>query len=186
VEPDAHLSPAIPIDRPETYPDELEQVIVLQDGTDVRIRPIVPADIERIRHAFDVGDSESIRRRFLTGAPPSGESYLHHLVEVDYRWRLALIALDGEGNSIGIARYEGAENLSSAEIAIVVDPPWRQHGIGGELVEALEPPARRAGIKRFVAAYMPDNRAISDLLTDLGYGDRWVDDGLTWVAKSLV
>lgn len=185
MESDAHLSPAIPVDRPDAYPENLEQEMVLHDATKLTVRPVVPADIERVRHAFEVGDAESIRRRFLTGAPPSGESILHYLVEVDYRWRLALIALDAEGNSVAIARYEGAENLSSAEIAIVVDPRWRRRGIGTELVRALEPPARVAGITRFVAAHQPDNRAVADLLASLGYGGQWHEDGLTWVAKSL-
>jgi len=53
------------------------------------------------------------------------------------------------------------------------------------LVEALELPAKRAGIERFVAAYLPYNRAISDLLGELGYGNRRMDDGLVWVEKSL-
>jgi GNAT superfamily N-acetyltransferase len=185
LESDAHLSPAIPVDPPNGYPSELEQVVDLSDNTELRIRPLVPADIERMRHAFDVGDSDSIRRRFLTGAPPSGETQLHYLVDVDYQQRLALLGLDTDGNSVGIARYEGLEGHGTAEIAIVVAPEWRKHGIGGLLVEALEPPAKRAGIERFVAAYLPDNRAIADLLSELGYGNRRMDDGLVWVEKSL-
>ena len=151
VEPDAHLSPAIPLDPPDGYPSELEQVVELSDNTEVRIRPLVPADIERMRHAFEVGDSDSIRRRFLTGAPPSSETQLHYLVDIDYRQRLALLCLDADGNSVGIARYEGLDDHGTAEIAIVVAPEWRKHGIGGLLVEALEPPARRAGIEWFSA-----------------------------------
>lgn len=185
MESDAHLSPAIPVDPPNGYPSELEQVVDLSDNTELRIRPLVPADIERMRHAFEVGDSDSIRRRFLTGAPPSGETQLHYLVDVDYQQRLALLGLDTDGNSVGIARYEGLEGHGTAEIAIVVAPEWRKHGIGGLLVEALEPPAKRAGIERFVAAYLPDNRAIADLLSELGYGNRRMDDGLVWVEKSL-
>ena len=185
MESDAHLSPAIPLGTPDGYPIELEQVMELSDHTELRIRPLVPADIERMRHAFEVGDSESIRRRFLTGAPPSGETQLHYLVDIDYVRRLALLALDTDGNSVGIARYEGLEDRATAEIAIVVAPEWRKKGIGGLLVEALEPPAKRAGIERFVAAYVPDNRAISDLLSELGYGNRQLGDGLVWVEKSL-
>jgi GNAT superfamily N-acetyltransferase len=76
-------------------------------------------------------------------------------------------------------------DTSSAEIAIVVAPEWRKHGIGGILVRALEQPAKDAGIERFVAAYLPDNRAIADLLTELGYGDRWLEDDLVWVGRPL-
>ncbi len=185
LEPDANLSPPIPVDPPDGYPEEICQEVELFDGSTLVVRPVVPADIERIRHAFEVGDAESIRRRFLTGAPPSDELHLHYLVEVDYHDRLALLAMDAGGNSVGIARYEGLETPGSAEIAVVVVPEWRKRGVGRILVEALEPPARRAGITRFVAAFQLDNRPIADLLTGIGYGDRWFDDGLAWVAKPL-
>jgi GNAT superfamily N-acetyltransferase len=186
LESDANLSPPIPVDPPDAYPRDLSQDVELQDATMIRIRAVVPADIDRIRHAFAVGDAESIRRRFLTGAPPSDESHLHYLVELDYKYRLALVALDAEGDSIGIARYEGSEGRDSAEVAVVVVPEWRKRGVGRILVEALEQPARSAGITRFVATFQPDNRPIADLLADIGYEDRWYEDGLAWVAKPLL
>lgn len=186
MEPDAHLSPVVPEDRPDAYPEDLEREVILEDGTTVTMRPVVPADIERLRHAFDVGDSDSIRRRFLTGAPPSDETHLHYLVEIDYRRRLALIVFDVEGNSVGIARYEGATDPSAAEIAVVVDPEWRHRGVGNLLLTALEAPARDAGFSCFTAVYSLDNRAIAELLSELGYVDRHFEDGLIAVAKPLV
>lgn len=185
MESDTDLSPAVPVDPPDAYPLELCDQLELDDGARVDIRPIVPADISRIRHAFLVGDAESIRRRFLTGAPPSDEARLHYLVEVDYRFRLALLAMDSAGDSIAIARYEGKAGSSSAEIAVVVVPEWRKRGVGAALVGALETPARRAGIIRFAATFQPDNRAIAELLESLGYGERWFEDGLAWAAKDL-
>ncbi len=185
MEPDSHLSPAIPTELPDGYPSDLDRDIVLSDGTAIHVRPIVPEDIDRVRHAFEVGDADSIRRRFLTGAPPSDEAHLHYLVDIDYRRRLALVALDGDGNSIGLGRYEGTEDLASAEVAIVVAPEWRNRGVGGLLLETLEDPARRVGIPRLIAGFQPDNRAIADLLADLGYADRWFEDGLAWVAKTI-
>jgi len=185
VEPDAHLSPVTPIDPPADYPTHLDREEVLADGTRIRIRPIVPADIERLRHAFAVGDPESIRRRFFTGAPPTGEVYLRYLVEIDYHRRLALVAMDMEGNSLGVARYEGVQAFPLAEIAIVVTPEWRHRGVALMLVEALELPAIDAGFERFEALYLPDNRAIADLLEGLGYGDLKLNDGFVSVTKHL-
>lgn len=185
MESDAHLSPATPVDPPEGYPEDMAHAVELNDGTTIHVRPIVPADIERLRHAFEVGDSDSIRRRFLTGAPPSDESRLVYLTEIDYIRRLALLALDDEGNSIGIARYEASADLSTAEVAIVIEPDWRHRGIGGLLLGLLEGPAQEAGVTRLVAVFQPDNRAIDGLLCQLGYEERWFEDGLTWLAKPL-
>jgi GNAT superfamily N-acetyltransferase len=185
MESDAHKSPAIPTDPPDAYPHALCRSVELADGSQIEIRPIVPADIERIRHAFSFGDADSIRRRFLTGAPPSDESHLHYLAEVDYDERLAVLAMDSEGDSVGVARYEGGADRSSAEVAVVVVPEWRKRGVGSVLVEALETHARQVGITRFVAAFQPDNRAIDGLLADLGFGERCYEDGLAWVSKHL-
>ncbi len=185
MEPDAHLSPMTPTDPPAAYPRHLDRGEVLPDGTRIRIRPIVPDDIERVRHAFEVGDSESIRRRFFTGSPPTGEAHLRYLVDVDYHRRLALVAIDMEGNSLGVARYEGIDDRPLAEIAIVVTPEWRKRGVALMLVEALELPAIGAGFDRFEAFYLPDNRAVADLLKGLGYGDLQLEDGFVRVTKPL-
>lgn len=186
MEPDSHLSPMTPIDPPATYPSDLDREEVLADGTRMRIRPIVPADIERVRHAFAVGDPESIRRRFFTGSPPTGEAHLRYLVDIDYHRRLALVAMDLEGNSLGVARYEGIGEHPLAEIAIVVTPEWRNRGVALMLVEALELPAIDAGFEQFEAFYLPDNRTVADLLEGLGYGDLQLDDGLVRVTKLLL
>ncbi len=185
MEPDAHLSPVTPIDPPAAYPTHLDREEVLADGTRIRVRPIVPADIERVRHAFEVGDAESIRRRFFTGSPPTGEAHLRYLVDIDYHRRLALVAMDMEGNSLGVARYEGIEDRPLAEIAIVVTPEWRKRGVAVMLVEALEPPAIGAGFEQFEAFYLSDNRAVADLLEGLGYSDVQLDDGFVCVTKPL-
>ncbi|MEN8239414.1 MAG: GNAT family N-acetyltransferase [Actinomycetota bacterium] len=185
VQGDSDLSPATPVDPPDSYPRELETVVTLADGEPVYLRPVVPADIDRIRHAFAIADAESIRLRFFTGAPPADEQHLHYLVEVDYRRRLALVALDGEGNSIGIARYEGAGDERPAEVAVVVSVEWRRRGVGRTLLLALEEPASRAGIDVFEAIYQPGNRAVDEMLAGLGYTDRRFEDGLVCVTKSL-
>ena len=76
MESDAHLSPMVPSDRPEAYPADLEQWVVLEDGTRVFVRPMVPDDVSRIAHAFEVADIDTIRRRFFTGAPPTDRTHL--------------------------------------------------------------------------------------------------------------
>ena len=51
---------------------------------------------------------------------------LHSFVHVDYRWRLALVALPRTPERVGIARCEGAPDREHAEIAFVVNPAWRR------------------------------------------------------------
>ena len=184
MESDAHLSPMVPSDRPEAYPADLEQWVVLEDGTRVFVRPMVPDDVSRIAHAFEVADIDTIRRRFFTGAPPTDRTHLEYLANVDFVRRLALLAMDEHGDSIGVGRYEAIDD-STAEVAIVVEPDWRRRRVGTKLLELLEPPAVRQGFTEFLALFLPSNAAVEERRVELGYGDRQFEDGVVTLRKPL-
>lgn len=181
---DAGLSPMRPVDPPGAYPSHLEQWVVLPSGDRVFLRPIVPPDVARLQYAFENADMETLRRRFFTGAPPSDRAHLEYLANVDYEHRLALLALDEEGNGVGIGRYEATEP-GDAEVAIVVAPDWRRRGVGSAILLALEPAAVEHGITRFVALYLPDNKPVEALLMGIGYGDRRIVDGIAELVKPI-
>ncbi len=188
VPPDRSLSPMVPADDvPPGYPKEAERWVRLTDGSKMFVRPIVPEDEARMARAMEVGDGETIRRRFLSSAPPNHPRQIRYLVEVDYRTRFALLAMDGQGDSIGIARYEGTAGDAgdSAEVAIVVAPDRRRRGVASFLLRALEPQAIASGITEFVALYHPENRPVAALLTRLGYGEPTLVDGLMRTSKTL-
>ena len=182
---DADLSPMRLEDVPEGYPRTLEEWVSVGKGGRIFLRPIAPADSTRMGHALEFGDPETIQRRFLTGAPPKGHGAIEYLVTLDYRYRLAIIAMDDDGNSIGVGRYEGSEGRESAEVAIVVDPQWRHRGVGSVLLRHLESHARSVGIERFIALYQPDNTGVAALLKSIGYQPAPMMDGRVAVTKSL-
>ncbi|MEN8239221.1 MAG: GNAT family N-acetyltransferase [Actinomycetota bacterium] len=182
---DANFSPMHLDAPPAGYPQSLEEWVTLPGGADVFLRPIAPVDSTRMGHALEFGDPETIQARFLTGAAPKGQGAIEYLVTLDYVWRLALIAMDDEGNSVGVGRYEGAHGSETAEVAIVVDPQWRQRGVGSLLLRRLEPHARSVGIEEFIAFYRADNTGVAALLKSIGYGPAPMVDGLVEVTKSL-
>jgi GNAT superfamily N-acetyltransferase len=181
---DAALSPMRPSDPPTEYPRHLEQWMDLPGGERMFIRPIVPEDIARIENAFEHADIDTIRRRFFTAAPPTDRAHLEYLARVDYVRRLALVAMDADGDSIGIGRYETTDE-GRAEVAIVVAPAWRRLGVATALLRALEAPAISHGIEFFHALYLPDNTSVEKVLTGMGYGDRRVVDGIVELVKPL-
>lgn len=185
MESDASLSPAKPTSPPAGYPADLEQHVVLTNEEAITLRPIVPDDASRMRRAFEIVDSETVRNRFFTGAPPSDPSSIEYLVTVDYTTRLALVAMDSSGASIAVGRYEATEDPAMAEVAIVVAPDWRRKGVGRVVLAALETPARAYGYERLIALYLPDNAAVETLLKRLGYGDRGFFDGISTLEKAL-
>lgn len=187
-ESDRLLSPMHPDEVPDGYPRDLERWVKLPGGEPVFLRPIVPADISRLEYAFAHADIETVRRRFFTAAPPTDRAHLQYLTTVDYRSRLALIAMDTTGASIGIGRYEGGADVVGegvAEVAIVVEPTWRRKGVGATLLVALEAPAVAHGIATFSAVYLPSNTGVERLLLSIGYSGRTVADGIATLTKPL-
>ena len=170
---------------PEGYPRELEGEFELSDGRNVRIRPILPADVDDLTEAIAHADSETLLHRFFTAAPHLSEKQIHYLAEVDYRRRLALVAADGEGRGVAVARYECHSNCSAAEVAVVVAPEWRTGGLATELLKRLEEPARKSGFSEFDAVYLPENRPIAKVFERLGYSEQHIEDGLARVSKPL-
>lgn len=174
----------VPTAPPANYPKATEHWVELDSGERIFLRPIIPEDVKRIAHAFEVADVESIRRRFFTAAPPSDRQHLEYLANVDYVARCALLACDEHGNSVGLGRYESTAE-SAAEVAIVVEKSWRTKHVGSILLTALEPIAIENGITRLIAIFLAENLPVDRLLASIGYGDRHIEDGTVRVTKTL-
>jgi hypothetical protein len=142
--------------------------LVLRDGRVVAVRPITPQDLPALRDAIEHTDAETLRLRFLGGRPPRDEASLHHLVEVDYSTRLALVAIDESCNGAGIARYEGSPGSDIAEVAVTVAPGWRRVGLGTGLLVLLSQAAIQHGIRQFTATYLAENQEVARLIARSG------------------
>lgn len=171
--------------RPPGYPPHLERAVTLRDGRRVHVRPIVPADAPELAAAVAAADDETLYLRFFTPRPHLGARQLRHLTEIDYRSRLALVALGGAGRGVAVARYESGPGADSAEVAVVVDAAWRRAGLAAVLLSMLEDAAREAGIARLTALYLADNRPAAAMLEAAGYGAPTVDEGVTTVTRHL-
>ncbi|HKH88370.1 MAG TPA: GNAT family N-acetyltransferase [Acidimicrobiales bacterium] len=157
-----------PAGLPAGYPGGLEADVCLSDGRRAHIRPILPTDAAGLAAAIAAADAETLRLRFLGWRPVLDDATLQHLVDVDYRWRLALVAFDPAGQGVGVARYEGREGEEAAEVAVAVTPEWRQVGLGSQLLTMLGHAAVDRGIRRFVASYLEENQDVEGLVTASG------------------
>jgi GNAT superfamily N-acetyltransferase len=162
---------------PSGYPSELEQLLNLADGREVFVRPIVPTDSDALREAIANADPQTIHDRFLGGRPPTDDQTLRHLTTLDYVHRLAIVAFDPRGRGVAIARYEGTANAELAEVAVVVDPAWRQIGLATALLRMLADAALKRGITRFSATSYADNIDVHDILSRSGLPRRRIGTG---------
>jgi RimJ/RimL family protein N-acetyltransferase len=158
----------------------------LRDRRPVVIRPIIPADSAELAAAIRSADADTLRRRFLGGAPHPTAEQVERLTTLNYVDRFALAAADeGRGTGVAIGRYETISD-GVAEVAVAVDPAWRRVGLATALVEMLAQAALERGIHEFTAIYLAENRPIAALLATFGAtGRQQIRQGIAEVAVEL-
>lgn len=138
----------------------------LKNGLRITIRAVRPDDKQALLHAYQGLERPTIYlRTFAMRADPTDEE-LRRWTEVDFVWTVRLVACipQGEGERIlGGAVYAALDNRTppdEAEVAFTVEEDFHGLGIGSRLLEHLASIARAAGLKRFVAETLPENKAM--------------------------
>lgn len=149
----------------------LEGPLTLPDGTTVHVRPIRSGDAPALRAFHARLSPDTIELRYFGLVPVLTDQQVHHLTELDYEDRMALIATTGAGTDeqlIAVVRYEriGPE---TAEVAFVVEDQWQHHGIASALFRLLVGYAREHGFRTLVAEVMATNTPMRTLLCHAGY-----------------
>ena len=172
--------------RPPGYPQEYQREMTLRDGRVVLIRPVLPGDAPELADAIKTADADTLRSRFLGGAPRVTPTLLAHLTVVDYVRRFAFVAIDAAtGRGVAIARYESAGE-GVADVAVVVRPEWRRAGLATALVLLLATAAVEHGIHTFKAAYLAENRPVAALVEDAdGLGRQVIKQGIAEFSLAL-
>lgn len=155
------------------YPHELEEVIQLDDGRDIMLRPIRPDD-ETDHYAFLARlTPEDIRFRFFGKIGELSHDQMYGLTHIDYDHHMAFIATaDTEGGgheTLGVVRTIADPEDGSAEFAIVVRSDFKEHGLGGKLLLKIINYCRDHGVKVLVGYVMPNNVRMLRFTQDLGF-----------------
>jgi len=153
---------------PRGYPAALVRQVVLRDGRRVLLRPVLPGDAAELGEAIRTADADTLRRRFLGGAPRITSALLAYLTTVDYVRRLALVAIDPvTQRGVAIGRYDQVDE-GVAEVAVAVSPAWRRAGLAAALISLLAEAAASRGIRTFTASYIAENQPVAALVEDAG------------------
>ncbi|WP_229686359.1 bifunctional acetate--CoA ligase family protein/GNAT family N-acetyltransferase [Longimycelium tulufanense] len=140
----------------------------MSDGGTVHLRPITPGDAERLI-AFHGRLSERTRYlRYFGPYPRMPQRDVRRFTTVDYRDRVALIALLGD-DIVAVGRYDRLGGGDSAEVAFVVADAHQGRGLGSILLEHLAAAARECGLRRFVAEVLAENSQMVRVFRDAGY-----------------
>lgn len=157
------------------YPRELEECVVLRDGTRITLRPIRPED-EPAHWAFLSKLSiDDIRYRFFGLVRELPRSEMIRLTQIDYDREMAFIATaekpDGSGDyeTIGVVRGMNKPDNSATEFAIVVRSDLKQRGLGRILMEKLIRYAKTRRTKYMIGEALLENKGMSTLAEKLGF-----------------
>jgi acyl-CoA synthetase (NDP forming)/RimJ/RimL family protein N-acetyltransferase len=148
--------------------DRFEADVVLADGGTVHVRPIVPSDAELLVDFHSRQSSESIYFRYFSPRPTLTDRDLERLTNVDYVDRMAFIGIIA-GQLVGVARYDRQPGRRDAEVAFFTDDSHAGRGIATVLLEYLAAAAREAGVTRFTAQVLPQNRRMLSVFKQAGF-----------------
>lgn len=152
-------------------------------GERVRLRLARPSDALRVRTFLEGLSEDTRRRRFLSPMPVVPDAIVRHFTFFDPRTRLVVAAMlptRGGETLVGLADVALLET-GLAELAVVVDDPFQNRGVGSLLAEVSAALALRQGATHLKAELLEENAPMLALLGRLGRTVRTLEAG-TWVA----
>ncbi len=161
---------------PEGYLTSLEVDVLLADGRTAKVRPVLPSDREAIRALYEGLSERASYLRFFSIRRHVKEEELERWCTVDYRDRLALVAL-ADDQVIAMACYDRTPGSDEAEVAFTVREDQQGRGVGTVLLEHLASAARVAGLRCFVADTLAENRQMLDVFRQAGFEEHTDFDG---------
>ncbi len=145
---------------------------VLDDGTKILFRPIVPEDKALLQEGLTRLSPQSRYLRFFSPIDHFSERQLRYLTEIDYENHFAWVALRADepvSPGIGVARWVRLQGRPEvAEGAVVVVDDYQGKGIGKTLLWLAAYSAIERGVRAFQMYTLGDNAAVHHLLEDLG------------------
>jgi acetyl coenzyme A synthetase (ADP forming)-like protein len=146
--------------------------VVLRDGSTLRLRAPVAVDSPALVEFFERLSPESRYLRFH-GVRLVEPGLVAPFLDPDWTERGALIGtladVGGGERIVALASYVRLRGPARAEVAFAVEDELQRRGIGTRLLERLAARAGAAGIERFVAEVLPENRQMLGVFEHVGF-----------------
>ena len=150
------------------YPQDLETVERLRDGTALRMRPLRPEDEPMLQDLAAHMTHEDLRRRFFAAVQGLTHVVAARLSQLDYDREMALLA-ECDGTPLGVAHFFADPDKLRAEYAIAVRSDWKGRGLGYPLMKRLIDVARQRGIGELVGQVLRENEPMLQMCRELGF-----------------
>jgi acetyltransferase len=175
---------------PRAVIDTQGERITLQDGRQLRLRPLAATDVLALQRCFTRLSSEDIRRRFLHAMSELPEPMARRLCQIDPEQETALGLLDDNVRPAeirGVGRIFVDEATDSAEFSVLVERSWGHLGLGGLLLQRLIADCRQRGLAELWGYVLLENQPMLELCRELGFERQLLpnEPGTTRVALHL-
>jgi acyl-CoA synthetase (NDP forming)/GNAT superfamily N-acetyltransferase len=149
-----------------TRPTPVGVDALLSDGSVATVRPLRPADRQALLDLHRQASDRNRWLRFFSAGLAPAEQYAQHLIEGG-DGHLAVVA-ERDGYLLGVASAEPLPDRE-AEVALFVADRLHHTGVGTLLLEHLATAARGAGLQRFSALVLAENRPMLNVFLHAGF-----------------
>lgn len=156
------------------YPKALEDRIVIKDGRQFFVRPILPEDEPLVHHLVENQTAEDLRLRFFAPLKKLSHQAAARLTQIDYDREMGLIAVGpdpetGETIMYGVVRINADPDNLRAEYAVMVRSDMKGQGLGYILMNKILDYARSRSIKEVYGEVLRENTNMLNMCRALGF-----------------
>jgi acetyltransferase len=170
------------------YPTKYTTPWQLSDGTEVLLRAIRPEDEPAEQEMLSTLSHETLRTRFFSVIKNMSHEWLVLFCNIDYDRHMAIVAeLEEKGRKsmIGVARLIMNQDMTSGELALLVQDKYQGMHLGSKFLEILVGIARERGLDEVRADVLTDNWGMLNIFKRLGFTTRWVPGGTSEAVLNL-
>ena len=151
----------------------------LRDGRRVTIRTIEERDRDMLQEAIRALSVESRYSRFFSPLRQLTPELLERATHPEPRRELQLVAVVGETQIVGGARYVALQASGDCEFAVAIVDEWHGLGLARRLLEMLIDRARASGFQRMEGHVLATNVGMLSLAKRLGFAEMGSSEGPT-------
>ncbi|CAM3862462.1 bifunctional acetate--CoA ligase family protein/GNAT family N-acetyltransferase [Rahnella bruchi] len=171
------------------YPRELEERVILKDGSLALFRPILPEDEPLLKAFILKVTKEDLYYRYFSEINEFTHEDLANMTQIDYDREMAFVAIhnvNDKSEIIGVTRAVSDPDNTDAEFSVLVRSDLKGLGLGRRLLDKMINYAAEHGLQRLTGITMPNNRGMITLARKLGFDvDIQIQDGIVNLSLTL-
>ena len=155
------------------YPTAMEERLVLPDGRDLLIRPILPEDEPALQAQVRRTSPRDLRLRFFQPIRELPHAVAARMTQIDYNCEMGLVVVGpgrpGEAEIYAAVHLIADPDNDRAEYSLIVDRGLAEMEVGLLLMRRIIDYARRRGIREIYGEVLQENEGMLRINKALGF-----------------